>query len=113
MNPDIETFSAPVVTRFRTPTSSGHFDGHLYWGEKKVQVHHTLHRKILSIGQGIVHAGTNSHILTVKHAFLAKVVQQKTGSLSVVTLLNQNQHYINKTLLQEMNTANAEYIHMP
>lgn len=104
------SFSNYPRTKSQTPSGIGHHESVLHWRDERIKVPSELHRKILSIGQDIVHAATNSRTLTVKHVILAKAVQQKTGSLSLVSLLNQNHHSINKTLFQEMDTASAEII---
>ena len=80
----------------------------ILWQEGKVKLMPKLHRKILSFGQDMVMASSHGRVVMPKHVCIAKYLQQKTGSHDAIGMLNQFGHSINKSFLQEMDTAHAD-----
>ncbi len=64
--------------------------------------------RILSIAQDIIFLTRNGRIRTPKHVSLAVSVHHKTGSMQLVSTLNQLGHCISKSKLQEVETALTE-----
>ena len=62
-------------------------------------------RRVVMLGQDIIHAATNSQVKTPKHVGLAVTIHHLTGSKEVVTLLNRMGHCSSYDDVEIVNTA--------
>ena len=62
-------------------------------------------RRVVMLGQDIIHAATNSQVKTPKHIGLAVTIHHLTGSKEVVTLLNRMGHCSSYDDVEIVNTA--------
>ena len=64
-------------------------------------------RRVVMLGQDIIHAATNNQVKTPKHIGLAVTIHHLTGSKEVVTLLNRMGHCSSYDDVEIVNTACA------
>jgi len=64
-----------------------------------------VQRLSLSIGQDIISAITNAHVLTPKHILLPRAVKTLTGNVELIKTLNRLGYACSYTRLQEIDTA--------
>ena len=62
-------------------------------------------RRVVMLGQDIIHAATNSQVKTPKHIGLAVTIHHLTGSKEVMTLLNRMGHCSSYDDVEIVNTA--------
>ena len=68
------------------------------------------HRRVLMIGQDMVHTALHSRVKTPKHIGLAVTVHHLTGSKQIVTLLNKMSHCSCYNDVEVINTGLAREI---